>query len=227
MTIAAIIPAFNEEKTIRDTIQALQSIKLIDEIWVIDDGSTDQTAEIAAAAGASVHKLAQNRGKGGALAMGVNLAKADILCFVDADLGSSAKEFALLIPPVLNKETDMAIAAFPPAKRRGGFGLVKGLARYGIVKLCGYRPHSPLSGQRVLRRCVWEKINCCSAQGFGVEVGLTVECLRNGYRLQEIAVEMTHRETGRDLAGFVHRARQFVDVARTCGYLWLKQRERS
>ncbi|NLZ38828.1 MAG: glycosyltransferase family 2 protein [Firmicutes bacterium] len=225
MSIAAIIPAFNEEKTIAQTINALKSLRLIDEILVIDDGSTDRTAEKAAAAGASVYKLPQNRGKGTALAMGVRLTEADILCFVDADLGSSAKEFARLIPPVLNKEAEMTIAAFSPAKRRGGFGLVKSLAAYGIIKLCGYRPHSPLSGQRVLRRSVWNGLNC-SARGFGVEVGLTVECLRNGYRLQEIAVQMTHRETGRDFKGFWHRGRQFFHVLRTLVELWYRQRVR-
>ncbi|HZK25426.1 MAG TPA: glycosyltransferase family 2 protein [Oscillospiraceae bacterium] len=219
MQVSAIIPAYNEAQSIGTTILALQKIAEVEEILVIDDGSSDLTAVQALLAGASVRQLPHNLGKGGALQEGVRLAQGKILCFVDADLGESAKEFTYLLQPVLRDEADMTIAIFPPARRRGGLGLVKGLAIYGIRKLCGYHPLSPLCGQRVLRREVWDNLRTPLA-GFGVEVGLTVECLRNGYRLQEIPVQMTHRETGRDLSGFRHRGKQFLHLLRTLQQLW-------
>ena len=223
MTISAVIPAYNEEMNIASTIDALRSIGMIDEIIVVDDGSIDQTADMAVAEGVTVISLPENKGKAAALAEGVMKASGDILCFVDADLDTSAVEFAHLISPVANKEVDMTIAAFPKAKRKGGFGLVKGLAVFGIAKLAGYRALSPLSGQRVLRRAVWD---CAYPRlsGFGVEVGLTVQCLRSGYTLREVPVMMTHRETGRDLAGFKHRGRQFVDLLRTFSRLLIKRK---
>ncbi|NLN07960.1 MAG: glycosyltransferase family 2 protein [Firmicutes bacterium] len=226
MQVSAVIPAFNEEETIAATVLALQSVSAVNEIVVVDDGSWDMTSKKAREAGAAVVSLPRNTGKAGALAAGVKQARGEILCFVDADLGPSAAEFACLIPPVVTGQADMVIAAFSPASHRGGFGLVKNLARAAIRLGGGFHSTCPLSGQRVLRREVWEKAGY-GLRGFGVEVGLTISSLRHGFRVCEIPVAMTHRETGRDLAGFVHRARQFVDVARTCGYLWLKQRERS
>ncbi|NLN53852.1 MAG: glycosyltransferase family 2 protein [Firmicutes bacterium] len=219
MQVSAIIPAYNEAAVIGATIRALQKIPELAEILVIDDGSEDLTAAQALLAGAAVRRLPQNVGKGGALQEGVRLAQGEILCFVDADLGQSAVEFRHLLRPVLAGEADMTVAVFPPAARPGGFGLVKGLAGYGVNKLAGYQSLAPLSGQRVLRREVWESLQTLPF-GFGVEVGLTVECLRQGYRLQEIPVQMTHRETGRDLSGFKHRGRQFLHLLRTLIQLW-------
>lgn len=224
MQISAIVPAFNEEARIGDTIRALCAIPEIHEVIVVDDGSVDRTAQTAWEAGAhQVISLALNRGKGGALICGVNAACGEVLCFVDADLGASAAEFAALIEPVKSGETDMVVATFPPAQRPAGIGLVKGLAVWGIERLSGFRPQAPLSGQRVLKRTIWEQA-VCARDGFGVEVGLTVDCLYHGYTIREVPVSMAHRETGRDLQGFKHRGRQFVDVARTLGRLWLKRR---
>ncbi|NLM46600.1 MAG: glycosyltransferase family 2 protein [Firmicutes bacterium] len=225
MLVSAVIPAFNEEETIAATVLALQSVSEVGEIVVVDDGSRDMTAQKAREAGAVVVTLPRNAGKAGALAAGVEQVRGEILCFVDADLGASAAEFARLIPPVVAGQADMVIAAFPPSSGRGGFGLVKNFARAAIRLGGGFHSTCPLSGQRVLRREVWEKAGG-GLHGFGVEVGLTLSCLRQGFRICEIPVAMTHRETKRNLAGFLHRGRQFIDVARTCGYLWLKQRGR-
>ncbi|MDW7652358.1 MAG: glycosyltransferase family 2 protein [Bacillota bacterium] len=224
MKISAIIPAYNEELRIGDTVRALLSVPEINEIIVVDDGSADQTAVRAKEAGAQrVIVLDKNRGKGGALSRGVEEAKGDVLCFVDGDLGSSAGQFGKLLVPVLQGDADMVVASFPRAKRPAGIGLVRGVAVWGINKLAGFRPTAPLSGQRVLRRDIWDKA-LCARDGFGVEVGLTVDCLRNGFRMKEIPVNMSHRESGRDWQGFKHRGKQFVSVSRTLLRLWVKRR---
>lgn len=220
MQISAIIPAYNEEDRIAETIKALQGIEAISEIIVVDDASLDQTAKKSQEAGAGVVlRLAKNGGKGGALAQGARLARGDVLCFVDADLGASAMEFAKLIEPVVSHEADMVVALFPQAVRPAGVGLVKRLATFGIRYLSGYQPASPLSGQRVLKRAVWEQA-LCVCDGFGVEVGLTVQCVQNGFTVKEVPVVMSHRETGRNIQGFKHRGRQFVQVSQTLWRLW-------
>ena len=53
------------------------------------------------------------------------------------------------------------------------------------------------------------------ARGYGMEIGMTVDAVRAGYRLREYELDLSHRATGRSLAGFVHRARQLADFART------------
>ncbi len=223
MKVSAIIPAFNEADRIAGTIGALRQVRHIDEIIVVDDGSRDETSLNAALAGVEqVIRVEQNGGKGEALSRGVDAAAGEILCFVDADLGSSAVEFDKLIGPVLAGEADMVVASWPKPKKKAGFGLVKGMAAVGIRFLTGYRPVSPLSGQRVLRREVWEQASF-TRSGFGVEVGLTVRCLQNGYRLLEVPVEMSHRQSGRSLAGFSHRGRQFIEVTRILWRLWQRK----
>jgi hypothetical protein len=62
-----------------------------------------------------------------------------------------------------------------------------------------------------MRRTVLDQIGSFES-GFGVEVGLTIDVFRHGFRVKEVPVQMTHAETGRDLAGFLHRGRQFTDV---------------
>lgn len=215
--ISALIPAYKEADRIAATIAAVREIPGVAEIVVVDDGSPDDTARVAEAAGADVVFRQENTGKGGALRAALSLARGDILLLLDADLGSSAREAEKLLAPVLSGEADMTIAAFPKlAGKGGGMGFVVTLARWGIEELTGKTMTTPLSGQRAVRR---EVLEACGgfAEGWGVEVALTVQALRRGYRVLEIPTEMTHRVTGRDTASILHRASQFVGAARV---LW-------
>lgn len=212
--VSIVIPAYNEADTIAATVEAALSIPEVDEVLVVDDCSGDGTAEAAAAAGARVVSLPRNSGKGAALNYGIHQARGEVLALLDADLGASASEARNLLLPILAGEVDVSIARFPRARRKGGFGLVKGLARNGIRYFTGLEMQSPISGQRALRREVLEKL-IPLASGYGVEVRMTVDAARYGYRLQEVPVQMTHKETGRNIQGFRHRGRQFRDIAFT------------
>ena len=211
--ISALVPAHNEEKFIFDTVRALQHIPEFNEIIVIDDASVDKTAAMARQAGAMVISLPSNLGKGGALNQGVAAATGDVIALVDGDLGSSAVEVAKLLAPVLAGSADMTVARFPRARKKGGFGLVKGLARNGIKWYTGLETLAPLSGQRVMTRQVVDFLGGFES-GYGVEVGMTIDVAREGFRIMEVEANMTHAETGRDLQGFLHRGKQFVHVAR-------------
>lgn len=210
-TVSVLIPAYNESKNIVDTVKAIKSIHKINQVLVINDCSPDDTGALAKSAGAEVIDLPRNLGKGGALNHGLQFATGDIIGLIDGDLGKSASEVEKLLDPVLDDKADMTIAKFPPAKRKGGFGLVTWLAKKGIRWFTGLEVASPLSGQRVMRRTVLEQTGAFES-GFGVEVGLTIDVFRHGFRVKEVPVQMTHAETGRDLAGFLHRGRQFADV---------------
>jgi len=221
--ISIVIPAHNESERIGDTIRALASINDIHEILVVDDGSTDSTAQLADAAGATVLRSPMNRGKGASLDLGIEATDGDIIALLDADLGSCADQAACLLAPILAGEADMVIATFPviPGKG-GGFGFVVKLARWGIERATGQVMAAPLSGQRVMRREVWKTVGGM-APGFGAEVGLTIDALCAGYKIVEVPTTMTHRVTGRDWSAVRHRLRQFIAVAKA---LWARRRMR-
>lgn len=216
MRIVAILPAHDEAERIVDSVRAALSIPGIERVVVVDDASGDETASLAQSAGAEVVRLERNAGKGGALDAGLaHAGDPDIVLLLDADLGSTAAQGGRLLTPVLEGDADMAIAGFPKPKGKAGFGLVKRLARWGIGRLGGggFVADAPLSGQRALNRSAIQAVTPF-ASGYGVEVAATVHALRAGLRLVEVPTTMTHAATGRDLAGFIHRGRQFVHVAR-------------
>jgi glycosyltransferase involved in cell wall biosynthesis len=209
--VAAIVPARNEASRISATVAALRSIGEIGEVIVVDDGSADQTRRLATEAGARTIRVDHRLGKGAALALGASQTDAEILLFADADLAETAREARRLIEPILAGTADLAIASLPRREGPSGFGLVEGAARWGIRALTGRATERPLSGQRAMRREVLGAVSPL-AYGFGVEVGMTVDALRAGFRVIEVACDMDHARTGRTLEGFAHRARQGAHV---------------
>ncbi|MDK2799897.1 MAG: hypothetical protein PWP27_1412 [Clostridiales bacterium] len=208
--ISVIIPAFNESNRIKDTIESIKSIHVSSEIIVIDDGSTDNTYKIAEQSGAKVLRCLKNGGKGNALKIGIEKCKGEIIVFLDADVGKSAKEIKKIIDPIQQGKCDVAIAKFGKAKKKGGFGIVKFVSRYGARLLSGAYVESILSGQRAFKIEVLRKIEI--GTGYGAEVGMTIDIIKNGYTILECDVDMTHNETGRDLKGFIHRGKQMYDI---------------
>jgi glycosyltransferase involved in cell wall biosynthesis len=220
--ICALLPAYNEAKRIGTTIDALLSRREIHQIVVVDDGSSDGTADVARKAGATTVITQANAGKGAALRTAYQAAKnsADIFLLLDSDLGASATESVKLLPLILSDSADMTIGRLPPdpdfaqTGKSGGMGFVVRLARWGIHRRTGQVFAQPLSGQRALRRAVLESIDGNFAPGFGVEVALTIKAIKSGYRVSEVDTEFRHHVTASDWSGLVHRGRQFLDVAR-------------
>lgn len=214
-TVVAIIPAHEEAARIAATVRATLAVPGITRVIVVDDGSRDETARLAEDAGAKVIRLFSNVGKGAALETAAGRAEdADVILLLDADLGDSAAQASLLLDPVLDGRADIAIAKFPRPEGKAGFGLVKGLARFGIARLGGpgFVPEAPLSGQRALTAAAMNAVRPLR-WGYGAEVAITIRALRAGLTISEVETTMRHAATGRDLAGFVHRGRQFTQVA--------------
>lgn len=205
------MPAHNEGERIEATVAAILETGRIGKVTVVDDGSTDQTAAKARAAGAEVVSLPRRLGKAAAVAAGLRALEAQICLLLDADLEASARHAPELIKPIEAGVADLVIARLPPAGRRAGFGLARGLARWGVRRLAGVELESPLSGQRAFRRSALQAFR--PAMGFGLEVAWTLDAAAAGLRIVEVAVPFQHRETGRDLSGFLHRGRQFAAVA--------------
>ncbi|NLZ52227.1 MAG: glycosyltransferase family 2 protein, partial [Thermoanaerobacteraceae bacterium] len=116
-----------------------------------------------------------------------------------------------LISPILSDEADVVIARFKPPGTKKGFGLVKTLAFYGVKLFTGRNITSALSGQRAFKREVLDAIGTIP-EGFGIEVGMLIDILKNGFIVKEVDVDMHHDVTGRDLKGFLHRGKQFWHI---------------
>jgi hypothetical protein len=185
---------------------------MVDDVVVVDDGSTDGTPREAREAGATVIRTQRRMGKGGALGRALDrLPPADRWLLVDADLGDTVSHLRGLLDLVASGDADIAIATFPPATA-GGFGLVKRAAALGIRIMSGFRAREPLSGQRALTAEALETVRPL-ARGFGVETAMTIDAVRAGLRVVEVPVAgLAHRPTFRDLRGFAHRGRQGIDI---------------
>lgn len=220
MEIAVLMPAYNEARRISATVAAAKRIPNVTRLVVVDDGSTDDTVKAARQAGAEVIRLETNSGKGAALNVAYRNTPADIYLLLDADLKDSAIRASDLLEPLRSNQADMAIASFCKTDASaGGIGLTRSWAALGIYWLCGLRCGCPLSGQRAVRRAVLEKTGGF-ASGFGVEVALTVQAIWHQFRVVEVCLPLTHRATANDVAGFLHRGRQFVHITSTIVELW-------
>ncbi|HEX4670129.1 MAG TPA: glycosyltransferase family 2 protein [Solirubrobacterales bacterium] len=215
--MAAIVAARNEADRVGETVAALRAQFPLATIWVADDASNDGTAELAMAAGAQVVSRGRPHGKGANVTAATEAVlsaepQPRLVLLCDGDLGASAARLAPLVEAVERGECDLAVAAF---SRRvgGGFGLAVGFARWAIRRLCGAETEAPISGQRALRVEAL-RATLPFAAGFGMEIGMTVDAVRAGYRLGEYELDLEHRATGRTPAGFRHRAIQLRDFVR-------------
>ncbi len=214
--LAAIVAARNEADRVGETVRSLREAFPGARVWVADDASEDGTAEAAMLAGAEVVRRGRSHGKGGNVTAAAEAAlsvpsppRVVLLC--DGDLGASAARLAPLVAAVEQGECDLAVAAFS-RRLGGGFGLALGFAHWAIRRLCGAEATAPISGQRALR-VETLRATLPFAKGFGMEIGMTVDAVRGGYRLREYELDLEHRATGRDLRGFLHRAGQLRDFA--------------
>jgi glycosyltransferase involved in cell wall biosynthesis len=214
-----VVAAHNEADRIGATLSALDDVFPSADLVVADDASNDMTANVARLHGALVVRGGRSVGKGGNVSRAVEavLFRADddpppsfLLC--DADLGESATELTGLVQAVEVGECDLAVAAFS-LRVGGGFGIALGFARWAIRRRCGLEPIAPISGQRAMRAEVLRAVHPFAA-GFGMEIGITIDAARAGYRLREYELDLEHRATGRTLGGFLHRAAQLRDFTR-------------
>jgi len=223
--VVVLLAARDEAARIAATLAGVRAAFPGAAVWVADDGSRDATARIAGASGALVVRSPRHVGKGGAMTAAARAALAHerrdarggggaravfVLC--DADLAASARELAPLADAVAGGRADVAVAAF--ARRLGGgLGVALGFARWAVRRRCGVRLRAPISGQRALSADALAQA-LPFAEGFGMELGMTLDVLRAGRRVLELELELEHRASGRTPAGFAHRARQLADFVR-------------
>ncbi|AZR72384.1 glycosyl transferase family 2 [Anoxybacter fermentans] len=202
MKVSAVIPAYNEEKTIGNVLSVVIDCPEIEEVIVVNDGSTDKTSDVVRQFPVQLIELEENRGKGAAMKVGVDRATGDVIIFLDADLiGLTVKHLQKMLAPVLNGETDMVIGIFEHG--RFATDLAQKVSPF-------------LSGQRVVKRSVIDGLGNMEMTRFGVEIALTRYALAHNIPCKEVYLEnMSHLMKEEKLGlvrGFLHRLKMYWEI---------------
>ncbi len=205
MKVSAIVPAYNEAGRIEAVIYPLKQAVHVEEIIVVDDGSTDDTTNVARSLGVHVVELPRNVGKAAALDHGVSRAKNDVFLFLDADLvGLRPDHIDRLIQRYEEKQLDMIVGVFKNG--RLNTDIAHSIAPY-------------LSGQRVLNRTLWNRLRKSGKLEFGVEMALTKLSLKENWAEERIFLEgVTHvmKEEKRGFSkGLRERLLMYGDILRS------------
>jgi glycosyltransferase involved in cell wall biosynthesis len=192
--VSVVIPALNEEAAIGGVVREVPRY-LVDEIIVVDNGSTDRTAEIAAAAGARVVRE-PIRGYGAACRAGALAAgNTDILVFLDGDRNEDPAELLRVLGPVLAGKADLVLGSRVGGAARGALTLQQRVGNrvvtalvhvlYGL-RLTDIGPFRAIPA-RALRELGMEH------ETYGWPVEMVVKAARRGYRIVEVPVSCRRR----------------------------------
>jgi glycosyltransferase involved in cell wall biosynthesis len=198
--VTIIVPAYNEAQTIGNVLFKITSIMnelaLPYEIIVVDDGSTDQTGQIASTHKVTVLTNEKNRGKGYSLRKALQHANGDIIVTIDSDGEHSPKEIPDLIEPLFNGTDIVAGSRFlgnqtQVTKRLNKVGNT--LFNIVITALTRKRVTDSQTGFRALKREVLHKLNL-ESDGYEIETEITVKSLKNGFVFKETPISIERRK---------------------------------
>lgn len=189
MKLSLIIPAYNEGKNIGDVIKRVPSF--VDEMIVIDDGSTDGTSEAVSKHPVKLIRHEKNFGKGKALRTGSKSAEGQIFVFMDADGQHNPAEIGALVKPILEGESDMVVGyrdlrSAPLIRKFSNF-----MAKSAIKIFTRQEVKDPLCGFRAISKDAFNKLQL-TKEGYEFEFDMIFEALRAGLRVSNIPVSVDY-----------------------------------
>lgn len=189
MKVSVIVPAYNEEETVATVVKVIKSVSYVDEVIVVNDGSTDNTLKEAENAGAIVLSHDENKGKGEALKTGYLKSDSDIIAFIDADIHNlTSKKVDAIIKPILEGKTDITKTKFARESGRVTELTAKPLLNFFFPEISF---EQPLSGQFAAKRDVLKRINF--EPDYGVDVGIVLDADVQGISIKEVDIgEIEH-----------------------------------
>ena len=215
--ICVVMPAFNESEAVGELVGKLHSY--VEEVIVVDDGSTDDTYEKARDAGAIVVRHSQNRGKGAALRTGFKHAVAagcDAVITMDADGQHDYREIPLFINEAEKCGADIILGT--------RMGSVSGMPRIRLLTnivtsfivsiLARQRVSDSQTGFRFIKRGVLEKVSLTTTN-YEMESEILIKASRKGFRITEIPVKTIYGEYASNINAFIDTLRFFRLILKT------------
>jgi glycosyltransferase involved in cell wall biosynthesis len=207
MRVFCIIPALNEEKTIGEVVKKVKP--LVDEIVLVDDGSSDKTAEIAAEFGAVVLRHLINRGQGASLETGNQYALrhgAEIIFHFDADGQFSVADISVVLAPLRSGEAD-AVLGSRFLEKKSNLPFLKEKVFMPIARLVnrwllGVVLTDPQSGFRAATAVAWRKIEI-KQNGMAHCSEIIAKIFKNKLRVVEVPITVSYTEFGQHFGGGV------------------------
>ncbi len=210
LKILAVIPAYNEADRIKKVITGAIAYLLV---LVIDDGSSDATAQIAENSGATVLRQTPNQGKGAALRAGFQYAieeRYQAVLTLDADGQHDPEEIPAFLTAFQVNKADLIIgerdfSQIPPVRR-----LANTLGRWSFSWAVGEPVSDNQSGYRLIGKRMMEAMLRSSESGFEFEVEMIVACIQRGYLLDWVPIRTIYREEG----SHIHPLRHTIEFTR-------------
>lgn len=214
MTISVIIPAKEESAGIKEIIEQVRPYS--DEVIIVDGHSKDNTKEIAAQQGARVI-MDNQRGKGDAYRVGINMAKGNILVFIDADGSHEPKDIPKLIEPIRQGKADLVIASRMLGgsdEFHGSFSNYIRMVGGGLLTLMinlrfKTRLTDCLNGFRAIKKDLALSLHL-KANQFDIEHEMVMKCLKRGYNVCEVPSHEYERKWGKSKLPTFRKAHLFL-----------------
>lgn len=220
--MAAIIPALNEAPVIGSVVRGLLATGAVDEVIVVDNGSTDRTALEALAAGAVV-VFEPNRGYGRACSAGLGAATGDVILLQDGDGSDDPADVPRVLAPLLDGEADLVVGTRAARQRQRGSMTPQQVAGNAVAARCirvlyGLRV-SDLGPMRAIRRQTLLQLEM-SEMTYGWSVEMVVKAARRGLRYREVPVAYRRRvgvsKVGGTLGGSLHAGAAILAAIARC-----------
>ncbi|MHA1743322.1 MAG: glycosyltransferase [Candidatus Heimdallarchaeota archaeon] len=191
LKVSVVIPAYNEVRTVRKVVKCAMKAKHVDEVIVVDDGSTDGTSKKIKDLDIKIIRHKDNKGKGCAIKSGIRASKGDIILFLDADLTNITPEkIEKLIVPILRNKADFVKAAFKLKRGRVTEFAVKPLMKFLFPEA---RFVQPIGGQFATRKEFLQKIDI--VKDWGTDISILLDAIRWKLRIKEVYIgEIKHKK---------------------------------
>jgi glycosyltransferase involved in cell wall biosynthesis len=196
------MPVHNEVKTVNEIIERVLEKSVVNELIIIDDGSTDGTIEAVEKISSDKIKILKhetNKGKGAAVRTGFDAASGDVVVIQDADLEYDPEDYTKLLNPIENGETDVVYGVRTLETQRIIMRLGNEFVTWVTNIIHGQKLYDMETCYKMMKREIAQKLEL-ECRGFDVEAEMTSKILQQGYKIHQIPISYEARYENKKLS---------------------------